>query len=309
MDPRSSAAGEHHLRRSLWAAQSRWAPYLFILPFIAVFVCFMLYPLGRSLMLSFAKTSGAGQSYPVGWNNYRFLLQDKLFWFACGNTLFFAVLFLPIELVVSLGLALVLNSRRVRFRNFFRFAFFSTYLIGQVFLALLAHLMLAPRHGLLNQLIGMVFPQVDTAIKWSAIPNLAMPIIVLASVWVSAGYAMIYWLAALQAVDRELYEAAHVDGAGPWSRFWHVTLPGIRPILIFLLLVGTIASLQLFELPFVFFQGPGPGYRALTIVEYLYAQGVLAGDLGYASAVGWVLLLLILGVTLLQIRLTRATRA
>jgi ABC-type sugar transport system permease subunit len=296
------------LRRSLWAVQARWAPYVFVLPFLAVFVCFMLYPLGRSFALSFVKTSGAGQFYPVGWDNYRFLLKDKLFWLACGNTALFAMLFLPIELVVSLGLALVLNSRRVRFRNFFRFAFFSTYLIGQVFLALLAHLMLAPRHGLVNQLIGMAFPDFDTAIQWNGKPNLAMPIVVLASVWVSAGYAMIYWLAALQAVDRELYDAADVDGAGRWARFWHVTLPCIRPIFVFLLLVGTIASLQLFELPWVFFQGPGPGYRALTIVEYLYANGVLAGDLGFASAVGWILLMLILGVTLLQIRLMRAKK-
>lgn len=286
----------------------RWAPYLFILPFLAVFVCFMLYPLGRSLALSFEKTSGAGPSYAVGWENYRFLAKDRLFWFACGNTILFAVLFLPIELAVSLGLALVLNTRQVRFRNFFRFAFFSTYLIGQVFLALLAHLTLAPRHGLVNQLIGVVFPKIDTAIQWNGIPSLAMPIIVLASVWVSAGYAMIYWLAALQAVDRELYEAAHIDGAGRWARFCHVTLPGIRPTLVFLLLVGTIASLQIFELPYVFFQGPGPGYSALTIVEYLYANGVLAGDLGFASAVGWVLLALILCVTLLQIRLARVMR-
>ena len=318
LDLKDSASALHRMavvgpagqgwRQWIWAVQARSAPYLFLLPFILLFVGFMLYPLGRSLSLSFQKTSGAGRAYGVGWGNYTFLLRDKLFWLACGNTIFFAILFLPLELIVSLGLALLLNSRRVRFRNLFRFAFFSTYLVGQVFLAVLAYLILAPRHGLLNHIIGVLIPRIGTETNWRGIPNLAMPVVAMASVWVSAGYAMIYWLAALQAVDRELYEAAQVDGAGRWSRFWHVTAPGIRPVMVFLLLVGMIAALQLFELPFVLFQGAGPGYRALTVVEYLYVQGIQMGDLGFASAVGWVLLVLILGVTLLQIRLTRAMK-
>jgi ABC-type sugar transport system permease subunit len=297
------------LKRSLWSAQAQLAPYLFVLPFVILFVCFMLYPLARSLVLSFEKTSGARQAYAVGWENYRFLFRDLLFWLAVGNTFLYALLFLPIQLVASLGLALVLNSPRIRFRNFFRFAFFSTYLVGQVFLAVLAYLVLAPRQGLLNKFIGAILPRVGTELNWRGNPYLAMPGIVLASLWISVGYAMIYWLAALQAVDRELYEAAHVDGAGRWSRFWHVTLPGIRPIVVFLLLAGTISSLQLFELPYVYFQGPGPRYAGLTIVQYLYLHGVQAGDLGFASAVGWVLLVMILVVTLLQIRLTKATES
>ena len=266
-------------KRWLWCAQARLAPYLFVLPFALAFVCFTLYPLARSLTMSFQRTSGANHAYSVGFGNYRFLLHDPLFWLACANTLLFALLYLPLQLVLSLGLALLLNSRRVRFRNLFRFAFFSTYLVGQVFLAVLSYLILAPRHGLLNRFIGAVFPWIGTETNWRATPNLAMPAIVLASLWVSVGYAMIYWLAALQAVDRELYEAAEIDGANALFQFRHVTLPGIRPMLIFLLLVGIIASFQLFELPYVFFQGPGPRFRGLTIVEYLYEQGVQAGDL------------------------------
>ncbi|HWE04611.1 MAG TPA: sugar ABC transporter permease [Tepidisphaeraceae bacterium] len=295
------------INRWLWAAQVRCAPYLFVFPFAAAFVCFMLYPLARSLTMSFQRTSGASHAYSVGLGNYRYLLHDRLFWLACGNTILFAALFLPIQLVLSLGLALVLNDRRVRFRNVFRFAFFSTYLVGQVFLAVLSYLILAPRQGLLNRFIGAIFPWIGAETNWRATPSLAMPAIVLASLWVSIGYAMIYWLAALQSVDRELYEAAEIDGAGAFSQFRHVTLPGIRPMMIFLLLVGIIASFQLFELPYVFFQGPGPRFRGLTIVEYLYEQGVGAGDLGFASAVGWTLLAMILAVTLIQIRLMRAT--
>ena len=193
------------------------APYLFLLPFALLFIGFMLYPLGRSLGLSFYRTSGARDGYFVGWDNYRYLLKDKLFWLACANTVLFALVLLPLQLIASLGLALLLNRPDIRFRNVFRFAFFSTYLVGQIFLAVLSYLIFSPRWGLLNQSIGAIFPSFGTELNWRGNPNLAMPAIVLATLWVTVGYAMIYWLAALQAVDRELYEAAEVDGAGTRS--------------------------------------------------------------------------------------------
>jgi ABC-type sugar transport system permease subunit len=117
---------------------------------------------------------------------------------------------------------------------------------------------------------------------------------------------MVYLLAALQSVDQELYEAAEVDGAGKLMQFWHVTLPGIQPILVFMLLVGTIGAFQLFELPYVLFQGTGPNYGALTIVMYLFILGFTTGDIGMASAVGWLLVILILIVAMIELRLTRA---
>ena len=271
----------------LWLMQHRYAPYLFVLPFLVLFCVFFLYPLGRSVTLSFERSAGPKLWRFVGLSNYRFLLADRLFWLACLNTFLYAALFLSLQLPLSLGLALLLNSPRVRFRNFFRFAFFSPYLVGQVFLAVLTYLLLAPRQGLANRAIGAILPRVGTELNWRGNPALAMPAIVLASLWVSLGYAMIYWLAALQSVDRELYEAAEVDGAGHWSRFLHVTLPGVRPVAIFLMMVGTIGALSLFELPYVFFQGPGPAYAGMTIVMYLYQFGFETGDLGYAAAVGW----------------------
>ncbi len=118
---------------------------------------------------------------------------------------------------------------------------------------------------------------------------------------------MIYFLAALQAVDANLYEAAEVDGAGAFSRFWHITLPGIRPVMVFMVLFGLIGGFQLFELPFVLLQGAGPQYAGLTIVMYLFNTGFLAGNLGYASTIGWALTVIIILAALLQLRLTRAT--
>jgi ABC-type sugar transport system permease subunit len=134
-----------------------------------------------------------------------------------------------------------------------------------------------------------------------------MPALVLTSLWMYVGFNMIYFLAALQAVDQELYEAARVDGANAWQQFWAVTLPGIRPVAIFVLITATIGSFQLFELPYIMLNNSsGPNKAGLTIVMYLYNSGFVTGDLGYASAVGWTLALGVLLISLLQAKLTGA---
>lgn len=295
------------MRQALWSAQHRFAPYLFISPFLILFSVFFLYPLLRSIPLSLETTSGPGLTRYVGLSHFHFLLTDWLFWLSVANTLLYAASFLVLQIPLSLGIALLLDSRLVRCRHWFRFAFFSSNLVGQVFVAMIFSLLLAPRHGLINRTFGWLLPGgVET--DWRGDAHYAMGALVIATLWLTVGYGMIYFLAALQAVDHELYEASQVDGAGVWSRFWHVTLPGIRPVIVFLVLVGTIAALSLFELPFVFFQGPGPRFAGFTIVEYLYAQGFEAGDLGMAAAVGWVLVILILSVTIVQIKLTNAAK-
>jgi ABC-type sugar transport system permease subunit len=291
---------------SLWVWQAKASPYLFVLPFVLLFLAFLMYPLLRSIVLSFYNSAGPRRNVFVGFGNYLFLVRDVVFWRAVLNTLMYTVLFLSLQIPLSLGLALLLNNKAVRFRNFFRFAFFSSHLVGNVFVAVLFILLLAQRQGLVNKMIGAVFPFIGTEINWRGNAALALPAIVLASLWLAIGYGMIYFLAALQAVDQELYEAAEVDGAGRWHKFWHVTFPGIRPVLIFILLVGTISSFQLFELPYVFFDGPGPGQAGLTIVMYLYQTGFEYGHIGYASAVGWVLVLMIFAVSMIQLKVTRA---
>lgn len=294
-------------RRPGWWTLQHWlAPYVFVAPFIVLFCVFLLYPMGRSLFLSLHRTAGTGATDFVGLGHYRYILTDSLFWLACANTVIFAALFLSIQVPASLGLALLLNSRGVRFRNVFRFAFFSSHVVGGVFVAVLFRLLMAPRQGLVNKLLAFL-PGVGSEINWLGDPLFARPAIVIAALWLTIGWGMVYLLAALQAVDPELYEAAEVDGAGRWSRFRNVTLPGIRPVLGFLVLVGTIGALSLFELPYVFFQGSGPKMAGLTIVMYLYEQGFQAGDVGFAAAVGWILVGLISVVSIVQVRLTRAS--
>src|SRR3954447_15542359 len=293
-------------RRPLWTLQYRSAPYLFVLPFLVLFCVFLLYPLARSFYLSLFHEGGTASARFIGMGHYRFILTDPIFWLACLNTFAFAILFLLVQVPASLGLAILLNSRRVRFRELFRFAFFSAHVVGGVFVAVLFRLLMAPRQGLLNKAIATL-PLLGSDNNWLGDPILARPAIVVAALWLSIGWGMVYLLAALQAVDRELYEAAEVDGAGHWWRFRHVTLPGIRPVLAFLVLVGTVAALSLFELPYVFFQGSGPRLAGMTIVMYLYENGFMTDDLSFAAAVGWILVALILAVSIVQVRVALGT--
>ena len=295
----------------LWGLQARLAPYLFVAPFVILFCAFMLYPMGRSVVMSFYKYSGPRTHRFVGLEHYAFFLTDKLLWLAVANTVVYTVIFMSLQVPLSLGLAMLLNNPGVRFRNAFRFAFFAPYLVGNVFVSVIFMLLLAQRHGLIPRTLGLINPAwLETS--WLGDPINARIAIILASLWLSVGWGMVFFLAALQGVDRELYEAAEVDGAGAWSTFWNVTLPGIRPVTTFLVVTGTIGSFQLFELPYVIFLqeggAAGPKWAGLTVVMYLYQQGFEAGDLGAAAAVGWFLVLMILTVALFQIRATRAAR-
>ena len=288
-------------RDRLWKFQYRAAPYLFIAPFLVLFAVFLVYPLCTSCLLSFHRTEGAGHHTFIGLGNYRYLLlHDRIFGLAVLNTAAFTVMFLLLQVPISLGLAVLLNSKQVRWRSFFRFTFFSSYLVGQVFVAVV-FFQLFSSDGLINKILGVDVP-------WLTKPSLILPSVLIADLWLTAGYGMIYFLAALQSVDQDLYEAAHIDGAGAWQSFIHITLPGIRPVLIFVILVGTIGGFQLFELPYVLLQGPGPGYRGLTIVMYLFIAGFNNGDLGYAAAIGWILVGILLLATLAQLRLFGASR-
>ena len=291
------------MRKKLWSFQARYAPYFFVAPFVVLFCAFMLYPLARSITLSLYKVATPRTMKFVGFDNFRFLFHDWAFLGAVVNTTYFAVAFIVLQVPLSLGLALLLNRKHVPARNFLRFAFFSSHLVGSVFVSVIFSLLLTPRHGMINKAIGALLPFIGTETNWTGKPALAMPAILMAALWLSVGYAMVYLLAALQGVDPELYEAAEMDGAGRWARFRHVTLPGILPVLRFLVLVGLIGAFQLFELPYVLFsQTAGPAGRGLTIVMYLYAMGFDTGDPGYASAVGWALVVILLVLSLLQLR-------
>lgn len=302
---RPASAGDKYLRM-----QQKWAPYLFLAPFLILFAIFGLYPILKSLSLSLYATSGPKDAVFVGIKNYTFLLGDPDFHTAVWNTVVFAFWGIVLQVPASLGLALLLTQKWLKGREFFRWAFFSPNLMGQVFVGVLFGILYQPQYGLVNRFLSWASQNhipIDT--KWLADPTLVMPALVGVALWMYAGFNMVYFLAALQGVDKDLYEAAGVDGASGWQQFKYVTLPGIKPVLTFVIVTSTLGSLQLFELPYLLLgSGPGPKNAGLTIVMYLYNNGFLTGDLGYASAIGWTLAAGMLIISLIQVRLTGATK-
>ncbi|HOX38298.1 MAG TPA: sugar ABC transporter permease [Candidatus Brocadiia bacterium] len=290
-----------------WKRQQKWAPYYFVAPFIILFLTFGVYPLLHSIWLAFHITSGPKSAVFVGLENFRFLLSDPDFYKAVRNTAVFACFSVFLQLPLSLGLALLLNARWVKGRNVFRFAFFTPHLVGQVFVAVLFSVIFIPKYGLLNVSLHRLLG-VGLETKWLGNPQLVMPALVITSLWMYVGFNMIYFLAALQAVDNQLYEAAQVDGANRFQQFLHVTMPGIRQVTVFVVMMSTIGSFQLFELPYVMLNGSGPDKAGLTIVMYLYDTGFNTGDLGYASAIGWTLALIVLTISLAQLKITKTLK-
>lgn len=284
---------------------SSLAPYLFLAPFLLTFGVFMVYPLFKSAWWAFHQTYGPEHTVFVGLGNFVFMFQDPAFWRALRNTTVFALASIFIQLPLSLGLALLLDSRWVRGREFFRLAFFSPSLMGQAFVGVLFGTLFVPRYGLVNRLFAFLLG-LDPDTRWLGDSSLVMPALVLTALWMYVGFNMIYFLAALQAVDRQLYEAADMDGAGPWARFWHVTVPAIKPVAMFVVILSTIGSYKLFELAYILLNnGSGPKQAGLTIVMYLFETGFGTGDLGYVAAIGWILVLITFGISLVQLRLAR----
>jgi ABC-type sugar transport system permease subunit len=284
---------EQSTRYSLWRHQQRLAPYLFVSPFLILFCTFGIYPIVKSFYLAFNTTNGPRSVIFTGLDNFRFLLHDPDFYTAVYNTATFAFFSVFLQLPLSLALALLLNARWLKGRNTFRFVFFSPYLVGQVFVGVLASVVFVPRFGLVPRFLHATLAA-NLDIKLLGNPALVMPALVGTALWMYVGLNCIYFLAALQAVDRELYEAAAVDGANAWQQFVHI--------------MSTLGSFQLFELPFVMMNGPGPNKAGLTIVMYLYQRGFDIGNLGYASAIGWTLALMVLLISLAQVRISGAMR-
>ncbi len=274
------------------------APWLFLAPFLLIFGAFTAWPLARSLILACQQTFGPTNTVFVGLDNFRFLLTDPLFWTALQNTFVYALSSVTLQLPLALGLALLLNRPSLRGRTLYRLIFFSPSLVGLVFAGIIFSIIFEKRTGLVNVGLHRLFPVFDLDFPW--LQNYVMPALILASLWMYVGFNMIYFLAALQNVPRELEEAAMIDGANAWHRFRHIILPEIKPVTSFVVLLSLIGSFQLFELPWALLSGPGPENRGLTIVMYLYQTGFLTNDLGYASAIGWVLAVILFTLALTQ---------
>lgn len=237
----------------------------------------------------------------VGFSNYVELLQRPLFWQALGNTLYFVAVGVPLSLGASLGAALLLNSRLARFQPFFRTALFAPVVTTVVAVAVIWRYLLGTRYGFINYALGSIG---ISPIDWLGDPRFAMPAIILFAVWKNFGYNMIILLAGLQNIPNELYEAAHIDGASALSRFRFVTLPMLSPILTIVGILTVAGYFQLFAEPYVMTQG-GPLQSTVSVLYFMYEEGFKWWNLGNASAVAFLLFVLIFAVTLLQTRFVR----
>ncbi len=297
---------KHKAAGYVW--RRKLSPYVFLTPYVLLTCTFFVYPFVQAVLLAFYQTNGPRSRVFVGLSNFAFILSDPDFWTALRNTTVYALFSVFLQLPLSLGLALLLNTRRDRMRGFFRLLLFSPHLVGQIFVGVIFSVIFVPRYGLFNRFLQALMGW-GLEERWLENPTLVMPALIVTSLWMYVGFNMIYFLAALQNVDTTLVEAAQIDGAGPWHVFWNVTLPAIKPVATFVVIMSTIGSFQLFELPYALLQGGfGPKNAGLTIVGYLYNSAFNAGDLGTGSAVGWILALIIFVISLIQIRISGTMR-
>ena len=286
------------------------AGWLFVAPAMLAIAVFFVVPVAAALAMSFTDfdiyaLADLRNLRFAGLDNYARLLQTPLFWQALSNTFFFVLVGVPLSIAVSLAAALLLNSPLARFKGFYRTALFAPVVTTLVAVAVVWRYLLHTRYGLLNHALASIGIE---PIDWLGDPLWAMPAIVLLSVWKNFGYNMIILLAALQAIPKDLYEAASLEGATAWQQLRHVTLPALAPMLLMVSILTMAGHFQLFAEPYVMTQG-GPAQRTVTVLYFMYEEGFKWWSLGSASAVAFVLFVIMFALTLLQLRVARTREA
>ncbi|HUN34714.1 MAG TPA: sugar ABC transporter permease [Trebonia sp.] len=272
--------------------------YTFMLPSLVVMALFMFYPLISAAWLSLTNYSFFGSSQFIGLANYTHLLHDPQFWSDLGNTAYYAAVTTPVSIVAALGLALLLNRRHLPARGILRAAIFLPAVVSLAVAAIPFRLMFTPSIGLVIYWLGAL--GIHTS-DWLNSTTLAMPAVIIVGIWKNVGFYMVIYIAGLQTIPPEFYEAARIDGASGWQRFRQITLPLLNNTTMFVTIIALIASFQAFDQIFVMTQG-GPAFSTETLVMLIYRQGFQNFSMGYASAIGYVLVLIILLFSLLQMR-------
>ena len=282
------------------------AGFWFALPALALIAAFFVLPVAAGLALSLSDfdiyaLGNLDYLRLVGLDNYARLVQDPLFWRALLNTFYFVLVGGPLSVVVSLGAALLINARLVRFKGLFRVVYFLPVMTALVAVAVVWRYIYHPRYGLLNYALGLVG---IAPIDWLGDPLLAMPALILMAVWKNFGYNMIIFIAGLQSIPEQIYDSARIDGANRLQQLRYVTLPLLAPTFLFVGLLTMIGSFQLFAEPYVMTQG-GPSNSTLSVVLLMYEHGFRWWNLGYAAAIAFLLFAIMLAGTVLQLRLRR----
>ncbi len=269
--------------------------YWFILPYVVFFLTFIAYPFLFSFILLFHRWNVVTPMEWVGLKNFERLFKDPLFFKAIGNTIRFLLIHIPLQIVVALGFAVLLNTK-LRMRGFFRAVYFLPVVVSGVVVTILWQQLFAYDAGVLNRLLTAVGL---ARVPWLIDPSVAMPAVALMATWKNVGIYIILFLVGLQNIPAELYESASMDGATATRKFFKITLPMLNPTMVVVVVLSTIGGFSLFVEPYVL-TGGGPVESTLSAVLYIYNQAFNFGHMGYAATLGFVFALIILAVVLLQ---------
>lgn len=278
--------------------------YVLVSPYLVYVLVFVLFPVFFSLFLTFHDWNIIGPMKFIGLANYEKLLQDQYFFKSVRNTLVFLVIHIPLQIIIALGLAVLLNQQ-LWFRAFYRGAFFLPVVVSGVVITIMWQQLYGYDMGTFNKLLMSV--SLDK-IGWLIDPAWAMPSIAIMATWKNVGLYVILFLVGLQSVPRSLYEASELEGATSWQQFWHITLPVINPTIVMVVILSTIGGFSLFIEPYVM-TGGGPLNSTLSSVLYIYKQGFFYYHMGYAATLGLVFALVILFVVFIQRRLVETKQA
>jgi len=274
---------------------------LFLLPNLLIFGIFIIYPAFMGLRLSFMDSGIFTGSYFIGLDNFKTLFQDEVYWITFKNTIVYSVFTVLLMMVVSLVLAMLLSKSAVRFESGFRAIFYIPALISMIAVGISWRFILGDEMGIFNYILS-VFDK--GPVGWLTNQTLAMANVIMVSVWAQSGYYMVMYIAGLQAIPVELYEAAEIDGANRWDKFKRITIPMLRSTILVVLVLATIQSFKAYELIITMTKG-GPGYATKFVVQQVYEVAFLEDRLGYASAMSIMLMLVIGLFTIIQFKITK----
>lgn len=277
----------------------------FLLPFLIFYLLFTVFPVLKGLEMSFYDWTLVRKMEFVGLENYRQLLADQAFWKSMGNTTFFVAVSTPLMLMLALLLAIMAN-RNSRLQTFYRGAFFLPSILSVSVISFIAVFMLQPYKGFVNSFLHLIGMTGEPF--WLKDPNLAWVSIIVVTLWWTVGFNMVLFLAALQDIPEELYEAGRLDGASEFKMFWHITLPLLTPIGKMILLLQILASYKVFA-QILLITGGGPGDATRPIIQYIYEVGFKQNQLGYAAALSYSLFVILLVLSLIQLKGNRKEAA
>ncbi|WP_347549071.1 sugar ABC transporter permease [Pseudalkalibacillus hwajinpoensis] len=274
------------------------AAYLFLAPFLIIYGMFMVYPIIKGMKISLSEWKFGLDPEFVGLKNYKTMLSDGYFWEALGNTLYFVLISTPVLIILGLIVALIVNSG-LKGTVFLRAGFFLPFILSISVMASIWVFIFQPYTGLLNSILHNL--GVEQEIFWLNEPNLAWMSILIATVWWTLGFNMVLFLAGLQEIPKEHYEAAKIDGAGPVRTFFSITLPSLKNVIVLIVVLQTINSFKLFGQPYLMTEG-GPGTSTRPLVQYIYEKGFVEQDMGVASAMSYVLFAITIIVAIIQFK-------